>query len=456
MLQATSRYAVEDVAAMKRAARRYILTHFANHDAIERDPRIYVGGDGCYLYDVEGRRYLDTFASLLTTICGHHRPEVREAVLRQLDELEFFPNYEDAFTPPLIELAEKLDRLMPGDLGVSFFVNSGSEANETALKIARQHHAHNGQPQRYKIVARELSYHGTTLGGISVTGLPWFRQHFEPLLPGVVFAPASRSAQGDDALRRFEQVLDAEDPRTISAVIMDPVPGSNTGYPLPPDGYLRGVRDLCDRHGIVLIFDEVQTGFGKTGRWFACEHWGVVPDIMTIGKGFSGGYVPLGAAVVTHRIARVFQASGKELRSGSTYGGHTIACAATLANLGIIERDGLVARARDMGDYLARRLETLRAHAIVSDVRGIGLLRAVELSPEPGSGRPFPPNLPVGSWIRNRCHERGMILRNNGSILVLAPALIVTREQIDQITSLLDEAIGAAVTHFGLGGASRS
>lgn len=421
---------------------RHIIPHFANNAALREHPRVFVRGKGCELTDDEGNTYLDTFASLLTTITGHCCEPIAEAIRRQLDELEFFPNYEDAFTPPLIDLAVLLDRILPGDLSVSFYVNSGSEANETALKMARQYHVQRGERQRYKILARRGSYHGTTLGTTAVTGMKFFTEHFEPLLPGVVFTPAVRENDGPDALRRVEQIIHEEGPETISAFIMDPIPGSNSGYPTPPDGYLQGVRELCDQHGIVLIFDEVQTGFGKTGKWFACEHFGVTPDIMSLGKGFSGGYVPLGATVTTPKIADVFREPGFELRSGSTYGGHTLACAATVANIQYIESEGLVERAATMGKALRERLETLRQYDLVHDISGLGLLQAVKLTPDDRGKQ-------AGGWIRKWCYEQKMILRNNGPILVLAPALTIEQHHMDRMCELIETGIVKAMEHFG-------
>ncbi len=445
---------------LKKDALAYIIPHFASNASLAKSPKIFTRGEGCYLYDIEGKKYLDTFASLLTTICGHHRAEVAKAIQDQLNLLEFFPNYEDAFTIPLVKLAKKLAEIMPGDLSVSFFVNSGSEANETALKMARQYHWERGEQHRYKVIARHHSYHGTTLGGISATGLPWFRTYFEPLLPGYIFASAVRcndcelSLQPEDCgtacLAEMERIIKWEGPATISAIIMDPIPGSNTGYPLPPPGYLEGVRALCDKYGILLIFDEVQTGFGKTGKWFACEHWNVTPDIITIGKGFTGGYIPLGAAVTTPKIADEFRKGpGHEFRSGSTYGGHTIACAATLANIGIIEREGLVQKAAETGEYLKNELGKLYQFPMVGDVRGLGLLWAIELMAERKSRKGLDPKLGVGSWIRDWFFDRGVIVRNNGDILVLAPALIIERQDVDWIIRLLNEAIPAAMEHFG-------
>jgi adenosylmethionine-8-amino-7-oxononanoate aminotransferase len=367
--------------------------------------------------------------------------------------LEFFPNYVDTFTVPLIKLARKLAQIAPGDLSVSFFVNSGSEANETALKMARQYHIERGQRQRFKFIARRDSYHATTLGAGAVTGLKWFREYFEPLMPGALFVSAARDhdrpkgvsskAYTRQLLKEIESLIAQEGADSIAGFIMDPLPGSNTGYPLPPEGYLRGVRDLCDKHGILLIFDEVQTGFGKTGKWFFCEHERVVPDIMTLGKGLTGGFIPLGVTMTTPKVARVFQQGpGHELRSGSTYGGHTVACAATLANIEIIEREKLVENARRMGQYMRRRLDAMRKrHPVIGRLSGIGLLQAIVLQADAN----------VGTWIRDWCWKHGLILRNNGNILVLAPSLIITREQVDELLDLLDKALTNAERKFHLG-----
>lgn len=443
-----------ETAQLRADALQYIIPHFASNAELAKGPKIYVRGEGCYVWDVEGRKYFDSFATLLTTVCGHARQEVTDAVREQMETLEFFPNYVDAFTVPLIELARKLAELLPGDLSVSFFVNSGSEANETALKMARQYHLERGERQRHKFIARRDSYHATTLGGGAVTGLKWFREYFEPLMPGCLFVNAARerdtpagmtSAEyAAQCLAEIEKLIADEGAESIAAFIMDPLPGSNTGFPVPPEGYLPAVRELCDRHGILLIFDEVQTGFGHTGKWFACEHFGVVPDIMTLGKGFSGGFIPLGATVTTPRIAEVFrQGPGTELRSGSTYGGHTCACAATLANLAIIEREGLVENARVMGEYLKERLAGLKRYPIVGEASGLGLLWALNLKADPG--------LNVGAWVRDWCHEHGMILRCNGNIMVLAPSLIISREEADMMLGLIEGAITGAMEHFGLG-----
>lgn len=456
----TSNYSEQHIEQLRDDAKNFVIPHYANNAELQKEPKIFTHGQGCYVYDIKGKKYLDTFASLLTTICGHHRQEIKQAVLEQMDKLEFWPNYVDQFTIPLIELAKKINEIMPGDLSVSFFVNSGSEANETAIKMARQYHYENGQPHRYKVIARRYSYHATTLGGTSVTGIPWFREYFEPLIPGCLFAPAARCCDCElgarypecelACLKAMQKMIEWEGPQTISAIIMDPIPGSNIGYPLPPDGYLKGVRELCDKYGILLIFDEVQTGFGKTGKWFACEHWDVVPDIITIGKGFTGGYIPLGAAVTTTKVAQRFKDPGHELRSGSTYGGHTLACAATLANINLIQKDKLVEKAAKTGLYLKSKLEELYKYPIVGDVRGIGMLWAVELMADRKIKKKFDPKIGVGTFIRRWCWDNGMILRNNGDILVYAPALIMSEQEIDLMLNLTEKAIQEAIKHYAI------
>jgi len=449
----TPRFTPKEIKSLEKDAVRLILPHFASNAELAKGPKIFVRGEGCYVYDVRGRRYFDSFATLLTTVCGHCRPEVTRVVTEQMNRLEFFPNYVDAFTVPLVQLARKLGQIAPGDLSVSFFVNSGSEANETALKMARQYHVERGQRQRFKFIARRDSYHATTLGAGAVTGLKWFREYFEPLMPGALFVRAARDRDRPRGvssraytrllLEEIENLIAQEGADSIAGFIMDPLPGSNTGYPLPPEGYLRDVRDLCDKHGILLIFDEVQTGFGKTGKWFFCEHENVTPDIMTLGKGLTGGFIPLGVTMTTPNVAGVFQQGpGHELRSGSTYGGHTVACAATLANIEIIEREGLVENARRMGRYLRDQLGVMqKRHPAIAQLSGIGLLLAVTLRAD----------AKVGTWIRDWCWRNGMILRNNGNILVLAPPLIITRRQVDELLVLLNQALTAAEKKFKLG-----
>jgi adenosylmethionine-8-amino-7-oxononanoate aminotransferase len=455
------RFTEEEKKQLAKSGADLILTHWANNEDLAKDPKIFTAGEGVYLYDINGKKYFDTFSSLVTNILGHGRPDINQAIMEQLKYLDFFPNYHDTYNVPIIRLAEKLAEILPGDLEVSFFVCSGSEANETAVKLARQYYWQTGRPHKYKVIARKYSYHGTTIGAASLTGFPDQWEYLEPLLPGRLFAPPARCCQCDlgldvkscdlACLKAMEDMIRWEHPETIAAIIMDPIPGSNIGYPLPPDGYLQGVRELCNKYDIMLIFDEVQVGFGKTGKWFACENWNVTPDIITLSKSITAGYAPLGVTVTTRKIADIFkQGPGTEFRSGSTYGGCPISCAIALATIEIMQKEKLVERTHETGKYLRAELEKLYKYKIVGDVRGIGMLWAVELMFDRKTRTRLDPGLKVGTFIRDWCWDNGMILRNNGDTLVMAPALTSTREEINMILGQLDKGISLAMKHFNL------
>ena len=449
-----------DADGLIESASRHLWQNYFHGKEPGKRPKVLVRGEGLYVYDSEGNRYLDTFASLLTTLCGHGRPEVIKAVNDQMEKLAFFPSGYDCIMEPTVRLAEKLADITPGDLSVTFFVNDGSEACEAAIKMARNYFWAKGEKARRKIIFRRYSYHGATLGGLSATGLASMREPFEPLVPGFTHVMPARcyrcelnlrpSSCGMICLKNLEATVEWEGPQSVAAVIMDPIPGSNTGFPVPPDGYIQGVRELCDRHGILLIFDEVQVGFGRTGKMFCCENWDVVPDIMAVAKGFSGGYLPLGAAIARKHIADTFRETGQGFRHVHTFSGHATACAATLANIEIIEKDGLVRRSAELGDYLEKKLAELYKHPIVGDVRGIGTLWAVELVADRDTRKPLSPPGRAGGYINSRCREAGMILRNNGDILVMAPALVMTNEQADEMIAIMDQAIADAMENCDL------
>ena len=439
------------------AESRHLWQSYFQGEQPDKPPMTITHGDGLYIYDAAGNEYLDTFASLLTTLCGHGRAEVIDAVNEQMRKLAYFPGGQDVLIEPAVRLAAKLAEIAPGRLSVSFLVNDGSEANEAAIKLARSFHWAKGEKNRYKVIFRRGSYHGATLGALSATGLAGTREPYEPLLPGFTHAmPANcyRCELGLDpdtcALachKNLASILEWEGPRSVAAVIMDPIPGSNSGFPLPPDGYLQGVRELCDRHGVLLIFDEIQTGFGRTGRMFACENWGVTPDIMTVAKGFSGGYLPIGAAIATEEIAETIRKAGTGFHHIHTFSGHAAACAAAYAHIQIIQKENLVERAGDLGVHFKRRLDELYRYPLVGNVRGLGTLWAVELVGNRGTRAPLNPNGKVGSFVADFCRKAGMILRNNGDVLVLAPALVMTVEQADRMLNLLHEAIDSAMSH---------
>ena len=446
---------------LSKSALEHVLIHWASNADLAKEVKIFTAGEGCYIYDIHGNKYLDSFSSLITSIFGHGRSEMKEAITEQMDKIAFFPNYHDAFTVPLIQLADKLVEITPGDLEVAFFVTTGSEANETALKMARQYHWANGEPHRYKVIARKYSYHGTTLGATSYTGIPPLRQCVEPLMPGALFTYAARCHDCElgldkktcdlKCLELLEKMIQWENSETISAMIMDPIPGSNSGYPIPRDGYLQGIREICDKYGILLIFDEIQVGFGKTGKWFACENWDVTPDMMAISKALTAGYLPLAVTMTTKKIADVFNKEpGSEFRSGGTYGGHPLSCAVALKTIEIMQKEQVVEKAAETGAYLKAELEKLYKYKIVGDIRGMGMIWAIELMADRDSNTKLDPKLKVGTFIRDWCWDNGMILRNNGDTLVIAPALVMSGEEVDMMLGRINEAIQAAMKHFGL------
>jgi taurine--2-oxoglutarate transaminase len=399
--------------------------------------------DGVAFWDRQGRRYLDFLSQLFHCNLGHGNRRVIEAIQRQAEQT-------CCVSPQLLTegrtaLADALARRAPGDLTKCFFVNSGSEANDQAFILARML---TGRP---KVFAKYRSYHGTTLGTLGVGGDPR-RAAIEPGPPGTVrfFDPyCYRCDFGKHypecdifCLGALERQLQLENPGTVAAVVAEPVTGAAGGFPLP-DGYLTRLRQLCDRYGILLIADEVITGFGRTGAWFGVDHEGVVPDLMTLAKGLTSGYVPMGAVLLREPLAR--QMETRMLPLGSTYAAHPLACAAALACLEEYEGRGLIAHARRMGDHLFERLRALAdRHPCVGDVRGKGLLACLELVRDRATRAPLvPPNTdsPLPLQLRRRAWDEGLHLLARGSLIVLAPPLIVEPGEIDEAVAMLDRVL---------------
>ena len=353
-------------------AKEYVLYSWSVQDAI--NPIAVAGAEGRYFWDYEGKRYLDFASQLVNVNIGHQHPRIVAAIKEQAERLCTIGP--PMATEPRSQLARLLAEVTPGDLALSFFTNGGAEANENAIKLARWYTG------RHKVIVRYRSYHGATAGSLTLTGDPR-RWPSEPGIPGVVHVPDPYHGiqrgwdSVDDALARLDEVIQLEGPNTIAAFIIEPVTGTN-GILVPPDGYLQGVRALCDKYGILLIADEVMSGFGRTGQWFAVDHWGVVPDILTMAKGLTSAYVPLGAVGLRRKIADHFR--DKVFAGGLTYNSHPLACAAALATIAVYEEDGLVARARQTGELMAGLLADLAArHPSVGAVRSIGLFGIVEL-----------------------------------------------------------------------------
>jgi adenosylmethionine-8-amino-7-oxononanoate aminotransferase len=400
-------------------------------------------GEGVYFYDRQGRRYLDFLSQLFNCNLGHGNRRVIEAIQRQAEKASCISP--QVMTPERVALAQALARITPGDLTKSVFVNSGSEADDQAFILARMV---TGRP---KIFAKYRSYHGTTLAGLGVGGDPR-RAAIEPGPPGTVrfFDPyCYRCDFGKQypsceihCLDALERQLQLENPATVAAIVVEPVTGAAGGFPLP-DGYLPRLRTLCDKYGILLLADEVITGFGRTGRMFAVEHEGVVPDMLILAKGLTSGYVPMGAVVVREAIARHFES--RMLPLGSTYAAHPLACAAALACLEEYTPK-LLAHARDMGEILFRLLrDTASRHPCVGDVRGKGLLACLELARNRATREPLvPPNVdsPLPLAIRRRAWDEGLHLLARASLLIIAPPLIIDEQQIHEGVEKLDRLLG--------------
>jgi len=433
--------------------RRYLLLPWTVQE--REDPVLeFERGEGVFFFDRQGRRYLDFLSQLFHCNLGHGNRRVIEAIRRQAERACCVSP--QVLTAERVALAEALARRAPGDLGHCFFVNSGSEADDQAFILARML---TGRP---KIFAKYRSYHGTTFGGLGVGGDPR-RSAIEPGPPGTVrfFDPYCYRCDFGlkypdcrlHCLDALERQLQLENPATVAAIVVEPVTGAAGGFPLP-DGYLTRLRQLCDRYGILLIADEVITGFGRTGAWFGVDHEGVVPDLLVLAKGLTSGYVPMGAVVLREPLAQVFEK--RMLPLGSTYAGHPLACAAALACLEEYEEHGLIAHARRMGDLLFERLRELgRRHPCVGDVRGKGLLACLELVRDPVTQAPLvPPNtdslLPM--QIRRWAWEEGLHLLARGSLILLAPPLIVQPEHIDEALLKLDRVlhrVDAVLTEAG-------
>ena len=412
-------------------------------------PRLLASAEGMYYRDVDGRQILDGTAGLWCCNAGHARPRIVEAVARQVATLDFAPTFQMGSPLPFV-LAERLKAIAPRPLDHVFYTNSGSESVDTALKIAIAYHRARGEGQRIRLIGREKAYHGVGFGGISVGGLPNNRKWFGPGLPAVDHLrhtldigrnAFSRGlpAHGAELAEDLERLVQLHDASTIAAVIIEPVSGS-AGVILPAPGYLQRIREICDRHGILLIFDEVITGFGRVGAPFAAQRFGVVPDMMTTAKGLTSGCVPMGAVFVSEKIHQGFMQGAEsaiDLFHGYTYTGHPLACAAALATLDTYEEEGLLTRALELEEYWQEGLHALRDRPHVIDIRNCGLIGAVELAPE--AGKPGA----RGYQVLERAFRKGLLVRVTGDTVALSPPLILERHHIDDIFSMLGEVLSS-------------
>jgi adenosylmethionine-8-amino-7-oxononanoate aminotransferase len=434
--------------ALQTQAKRHLWMHFTRMGAYaEHEVPILVRGEGCYVYDERGKRYLDGLSALFCVNAGHGRAELGEAAAAQARELGFYTNWSYAH-PPAIELATRIASLAPYDLNRVFFTSGGSEAVESAWKLARNYHRLRGEGQRIKLIARELAYHGTSLGALAATGLTGLRAPFEPLTPGGCHVPNTNSYRWPEdrdplwAADAIEERILFEGPETVAAVILEPVQNAG-GCFVPQEGYFDRVREICDRHGVLLISDEVICSWGRLGEWFGCERYGYRPDLMTTAKGLTSAYAPMGALIVSDRVAEPFMEGTRSFSHGFTFGGHPIAAAVALANLDIFEREDLCGHVKAKEAEFRARLDGLRDIPIVGDVRGAGYFQAIELVKDKDTKESFTAEEAeslLRGFLSGELYRQGLICRaddRGDPVVQLAPPLIADTEEFDEIEAIL-------------------
>ena len=444
---------------IREAARAHLVPHFTRASAWQSpDLPVIVRGEGCYVYDDQGRRFLDGLSGLFCVNIGHGRSDIAAAAAKQMETLAYATNWSAAH-PASIEAASLIAGLAPGDLDAVFFVSSGSEAVESAIKFARQYHRTQGQPGRTKIISREMSYHGTTMGALSVTGLPSYREPFEPLLPGVFHVPNTLgatvppggSARDLACVEAIEEVIEREGADTIAAIFAEPVQNGR-GALVPPEGYWAELRAICDRHGILLVADEVINSFGRLGRWFGVEREGVVPDLLTFAKGSTSGYAPLGGLIARRPLVdRLFEAPDGMFSHGATWGGHPVSTTVAIANIHALADEHVLDNVRANAPRLAAGLnELVGRHRVLKEVRGTGYFYALELMADSETGRELTHDQSTSllrSVLPAAMRKVNLLTRpddRGATMLVLAPPLIadaaVVDELLGQVDAVLDEA----------------
>jgi adenosylmethionine-8-amino-7-oxononanoate aminotransferase len=434
-------------------ARDHLWLHFAHHNGYaQTEIPVMTRGEGVYVYDERGKRYLDGLAGLFAVQVGHGREELAQAAARQSRQLAYFPLWSHAH-PAAIELADRIVAQAPGDLNRVFFTVSGGEAVESAWKLAKQYFKKTGKPTKYKVVSRSLAYHGTSQGALSITGIPGVRQDFEPLVPGDVKVPntnfyrAPEHADDYDAfgLWAADQVaaaIEREGPDTVAAVFAEPLQNTGGCFP-PPPGYWQRLREICDRYDVLLVSDEVICAFGRLGHEFGARRYGYRPDIITVAKGLTSGYAPLGAMIADERLMEPFLVEGSSFTHGSTYGGHPVSCAVALANLDLIESEGLYAHVREEEPRFRATLDALRDLPIVGDVRGAGFFHGVELVKDKASKETFSAedsDRVLRGFVSPALFEAGLYCRADDRaepVVQLAPPLIATQREFDEIGRIL-------------------
>jgi putrescine---pyruvate transaminase len=427
----------------------HFLHPFTDFQALaKKGSRVIVRGDNVYLWDSEGHKIFDAMSGLWCVNVGYGQRALIDAATRQLETLPFYNAFFQTTTPPAIELAELLAQVTPPQFKQVFFTNSGSEGNDTVVRMVRRYWDIVGQPHRHIMISRWNGYHGSTMAGASLGGMKSMHDQGGLPIPGIVHigqpywlehgaGDMPRDQFGREAASWLEEKILELGPENVAAFIGEPVQGAG-GVIVPPDSYWPEIQRICDLYGILFVSDEVITGFGRTGHWFGCERFGTRPDLMTFAKGVTSGYVPLGGVMVGERVAKVLIEQGGEFQHGYTYSGHPVACATAVANIKLIQQLGLVEHVQgDVGPYLAKVYAQLADHPLVGETQTCGLMGALLLVSDKAKTAPFPPEVEIGMLCRGHCFREGLIMRAVGDRMIIAPPLVITRGQIDEMAALI-------------------
>jgi adenosylmethionine-8-amino-7-oxononanoate aminotransferase len=451
--------------ALQEAARRNLWLHFTRMSSYQdADVPVIVRGSGPYVYDQHGKRYLDGLAGLFVSQIGHGRTEVAEAAAAQASELAYFPLWSYAH-PRAIELAARLADLAPGDLNRVFFTTSGSEAVESAWKLAKQYFKAIGQPGRYKVISREIAYHGTSMGALAITGLASIKYPFEPMTPGGVRVPNTNFYRAPDfvasdldafgrwAADEIDRAIEREGPESVAAVFLEPVQNSGGCFP-PPPGYFDRVREICDKHGVLLVSDEVICAFGRLGHYFGAQRYGYQPDIITFAKGVTSGYSPLGGMITSDALIQPFIEGASSFLHGVTFAGHPVSCAVALANLDVFEKEDLLGHVRAHETAFRATLEKLTDLPIVGDVRGEGFFYGIELVKDKATRETFTDEESerlLRGYLSHALFDAGLVCRTDDRgdpVVQLSPPLICGQEHFDMMEQILRSVLSQAWTRL--------
>jgi adenosylmethionine-8-amino-7-oxononanoate aminotransferase len=457
----STQYTKDEIAALQEKAKRHLWLHFTRMSSYaDSDVPVIVRGEGQYVYDQNGKRYLDGLAGLFVSQIGHGRTEVAEAGARQASELAYFPLWSYAH-PQAIELAERLAALAPGELNRVFFTSSGSEAVESAWKLAKQYFKAIGQPSRYKVLSRSIAYHGTSMGALAITGLPGIKEPFEPLPPGGVRVPNTNFYRAPDfvaddltafgvwAADEIERAILREGEDSVAAVFLEPLQNSGGCFP-PPPGYFQRVREICDRYGVLLVSDEVICAFGRLGHYFGSERYGYEPDIITFAKGVTSGYAPLGGMLVADRLMEPFSNGPATFLHGVTFAGHPVSCAVAMANLDVFEKEDLLGNVRANQAAFRATLEKLYDLPIVGDIRGDGYFYGIEMVKDKATRETFNDDESerlLRGFLSTALFDAGLICRaddRGDPVIQLSPPLTCGQEQFDEMEQILRSVLAEA------------